>query len=309
MTIQRILKLVGVLIIGFVIFSACQDSNFVGATRTVDESDAKKASGPTDDPRENDDKKADESEDDDDNDKDKKKDLDENSDIDTVNSDKTDDEISTDADIARLEDEEIETEDGSIKVGRCSPDYTVPGTANIYLAGTASGTSISYKKGAPDRMPAQSPLLAVPDVKKCLKAGAKIYLKVSGQISHGSTAATNADGKMSAIYNHEKNVWLGKSDIKAPLNSLVGVFLSDEDPSSASGPATLNFETESERDYKTISPKKGQVFFIGDGKTNNGKNQKIVVPDGVTRLYLGIMDVFEWNNNSGSLTGAILIQK
>jgi hypothetical protein len=97
--------------------------------------------------------------------------------------------------------------------------------------------------------------------------------------------------------------------MKAPLNALVGVFLGDADPSNATAPAMLPFGEQAERDYVTISPQLGQVFFIGDGKGADGKYQTVVVPDGVTKLYFGIMDSFEWNNNSGQLTGAILIQK
>ncbi|HET9834372.1 MAG TPA: PEP-CTERM sorting domain-containing protein [Vicinamibacterales bacterium] len=43
-------------------------------------------------------------------------------------------------------------------------------------------------------------------------------------------------------------------------------------------------------------------FFIGDGRRLDGVTpQYFIVPNGATRLFLGTMDGFEWNNNAGSL--------
>lgn len=215
--------------------------------------------------------------------------------------------VGSDEAFATLPDADIDDTDGEVKAKRCSSPYKVPGRANIWLAGTPSGTSISYNKGAPDKVATEGPLLAVPDVKACFREGAKLYFDVSGEISHGGSAATSADGNVNGITGHEHAAWLGKSNVTAPYNSLLGVFLGDGDPSALPPPATLSFATQVERDYATLSPAKGQIFFIGDGKTTGGKYQKIVVPAGVTHLYLGIMDSFEWNNNSGELVGAILI--
>ncbi len=52
-------------------------------------------------------------------------------------------------------------------------------------------------------------------------------------------------------------------------------------------------------DYTSISPELKQVFFIGDGKRNDGTLQQIVVPAGATRFYLGMHDNINWANNSG----------
>jgi hypothetical protein len=51
-----------------------------------------------------------------------------------------------------------------------------------------------------------------------------------------------------------------------------------------------------------VSPGVQQVFFIGDGLTGTGSGttQQFVVPPGATRLFLGTMDAYEWNNNAGS---------
>lgn len=53
------------------------------------------------------------------------------------------------------------------------------------------------------------------------------------------------------------------------------------------------------RDFLTLSPQLKRVFFIGDGRTRRGDIQKFIVPSGATRLYIGIMDGYEWNNNNG----------
>src|SRR5262249_27176616 len=90
----------------------------------------------------------------------------------------------------------------------------------------------------------------------------------------------------------------GISGFTAPLNSLVGVFLSDAQPSSSPAPADFPYLPSD----GTVSPAVQQVFFIGDGvtRTGSGAAQQFVVPAGATRLFLGTWDSYEWNNNFGS---------
>jgi len=73
---------------------------------------------------------------------------------------------------------------------------------------------------------------------------------------------------------------------------LTGVFLNDSVP-SGNGPPVLNF-TDAEN-YLTLSPELSQTFFIGTGlsptNASPGFVSKIlVVPQGATRLFLGIAD-------------------
>jgi len=42
-----------------------------------------------------------------------------------------------------------------------------------------------------------------------------------------------------------------------------------------------------------------QPFYIGDGRRSTGEVQHVVVPTGATRLFIGTMDGYEWNNNVG----------
>ena len=51
------------------------------------------------------------------------------------------------------------------------------------------------------------------------------------------------------------------------------------------------------------------MFFIGDGKTSSGALRRYLVPAKATRLYLGVMDGYEWNNNSGSFTVTVAIER
>jgi hypothetical protein len=108
-------------------------------------------------------------------------------------------------------------------------------------------------------------------------------------------------GDLSQIISHLTAAENGLSDIVAPVNSLVGVFLGPSQP-DPSAPATLDFSTADSRDYTSLAPALQQVFYIGDGLTSTGAPHQVTVPDGATRLYLGTMDGFEWSNDSGAFS-------
>lgn len=97
----------------------------------------------------------------------------------------------------------------------------------------------------------------------------------------------------------------GISNIKAPINGMVAVFLNDNAPDSTTAPANLDFSTDSSRDYTSIAPALKQVFFVGDGRRSTGEAQQIVVPPGATRVFIGNMDAWQWNDNSGGYTATI----
>jgi hypothetical protein len=100
----------------------------------------------------------------------------------------------------------------------------------------------------------------------------------------------------------------GISDIAAPMNSLVGVFLSDEPPDGSKAPRALDYKSI-RRSKDSIAPALKQVFFIGDGRRSGGGLRRYLVPRGATRLFLGVMDGYEWNNNSGSFTAIVAIER
>ncbi len=186
-------------------------------------------------------------------------------------------------------------------------NYDVPATASPYLAGMPSGTMSSPNNphNSPDYAPFQSP---VEITELNFKPGEAFSLE---NISGGA----NNDLRWSDRYNPDGNLsWmtrndtatnsgeLGKSDMYAPINALVGVFLTDEDPRKSVTPEALDFRTEASRDFSELRPKNGQVFFIGDGKRADGTPQKFVAPKGATRFYLANWDGYEWNNNVGVRT-------
>ena len=193
----------------------------------------------------------------------------------------------------------------------CSVMHQVPGTANPYLAGVSNGTSITYdisKGGGPDPVDTTSkdyPVL-VQTNGNCISEGKTLVFKVRGLITYDrSVAAVNANGKILQTVSHQKGSYLGKSNITAPYCALLGVFLGDADPTNSAPPAALDFSTPAARDYLNMTPVLGQIFFIGTGMTSNGINHKVTVPSGAKRLFLGVMDSHQWNNNLGGVSAQI----
>ena len=123
----------------------------------------------------------------------------------------------------------------------------------------------------------------------------------TGFFAHGTAtgqAATSPDGGSTVPIIPMGSVG-GISGWNYRLNSLVGVFLDHTNvgPAPAAiNPAVMNFTS--------ISPLRGQVFFIGDGRTGTGSGtlQQFYVPLGATRLYFAAVDAGGWSNNTGTVT-------
>jgi hypothetical protein len=111
----------------------------------------------------------------------------------------------------------------------------------------------------------------------------------------------------------------GATDFIGPL---VGIFLENTLPASA--PPPLQFYVNNAADgglqtnFKTLSPKIGQVFFIGDGLTGTGAGaaQVFEIPATATHLYLGYVDSCAgttvpscFYDNSGSMSAIFQIQQ
>jgi RHS repeat-associated protein len=186
-----------------------------------------------------------------------------------------------------------------IKVDSVSLSGNIPGVSNIWLAGMPDGTIFDR-----DSAPINSPVL-INDVE--LNANSLSFINVTGGVSNAGycTAAygyTCAIPDGESFWNHLPGALNGISDVRAPINAVVGVFLDDSQPDTTPAPEAINFETFG-TDFLSLSPKLKQVFFIGDGLTGSGSGevQSFVIPDGATRLYLGVMDGYGWYNNSGSI--------
>lgn len=173
---------------------------------------------------------------------------------------------------------------------------TVPGNSNPYLSGLPDGSTASRGDEAPDESPVDTGL--------ALTAGQTLAFTVTGFVSHtGSASGPSPDG--SAIFTHFPGAQNGISDVTAPINALMGVFLTDERPDASPAPDALDFGDDAARDFATLAPGLKQVFFVGDGRDESGDVQDLVVPEGATRLFLGTMDGFGWFNNSGAFTVTI----
>jgi hypothetical protein len=186
-------------------------------------------------------------------------------------------------------------------------NQSVPGTANPFLAGMPKGSIASVNN--PHRSPdyagdasdwRQSPLA----VNMPISQGVRLsFDSIDGVVRHDPNLADyNPDGQLNSIGTNTAGSENGIGDVRAPINALVGVFLSDAAPNTSAAPESLDFSTAASRDFQVLEPKLKQIFFIGDGRDSLGRPQQFVVPRGATRLYLATWDFFEWNNNQGSRT-------
>ncbi len=178
---------------------------------------------------------------------------------------------------------------------------SIPGTASPFLAGMPNGSvsSLNNPHNSPDHAPSQSPV-AINGIS--LIAGSHItFDTINGNVSHDPTLATySPDGDLADIGHNTNGAENGIADAVAPINALMGIFLSDEQPNLTSPPSRLDFSTAQSRDFSSLSPQLKQPFFIGDGHDSHGNAQQFIVPPGATRFYLATWDFYEWNNNQGS---------
>lgn len=176
----------------------------------------------------------------------------------------------------------------------------VPGTSDPWLAGMPDGSTAScWEPEGCDVAPAQSPQLVVG---LCLIAGESLTFQATGGVAHAPGFPLQPPDGSNEVTNHnwdDDYAENGISDIIAPYDCLLGVFLDDVQPDQTPAPENLDFSLPASRNYHSIAPDLKQVFFIGDGLTSAGEVQQIVIPDGATRFYLGTMDSSTWLNNIG----------
>ena len=185
---------------------------------------------------------------------------------------------------------------------------SVPGKANIWLSGMPTGSTASYDDTATNA----PPVLAMN-----VTPGAVITFTASGMTSNsGSTANIGPDGNGSFVthmsgspdgnYNGLQN---GIQTLKAPLSSLIGVFITNAAPDTQTPPSTSrSYTSTTVNNVNYTDLKAQQPFFVGSGQNASGTTQSFIVPAGATRLYLGIFDTYENNNNPGSLSVGVTQQ-
>jgi PEP-CTERM motif len=188
----------------------------------------------------------------------------------------------------------------------------VPGSADPWLAGLSSGANASgYTPGSTgvDTAPGNSPVQVTG---LTIGAGTILTFSAGGSAAYGPPPLSGPDLKFSGpdgmpyqgnFIHHLAGPENGISDIRTPINALLGVFLGSADPTGSAAPGALDFSPTGNvlggTGYGTLSPGLQQVFFIGDGLDAMGHSQQIVAPAGATRLYLGTADGWEWVGNRG----------
>jgi hypothetical protein len=168
-----------------------------------------------------------------------------------------------------------------------------------------NGTTANWYDVAPDESPTLVTGLT-------LTAGASLNFQFSGTVSNQpGNAPFDCDGNTGWIIDDYYATANGNAeheiaDIKAPIVSIIGVFLDARQPDTWAAPASLDFTSATSRDFATLSPQLKQPFYIGDGLRADGVTpQNFVVPTGATRLYIGVMDGQQWSDNSGSMSTVI----
>ena len=194
---------------------------------------------------------------------------------------------------------------------KISYPFAINGNTNPFLAGAISSAVIAYPESI-DTAENNSPVQVVPMGSSCLEAGQILSFQVEGKVAYSTLPEhmSEADGLPSTIVRHSLGSLNELSDIQGPINSLVAVFLDSSPPSArAQAPQSLDFSEAAAREFKYLTPKIGQIFFIGNGKDSTGASQSFIVPKGASRLYLAALDEFDWNNNQGRYSGVISCRK
>lgn len=187
--------------------------------------------------------------------------------------------------------------------------HTVSSQYDPWLAGAPDGTKASYNDVAPYQSPSQVAIPLTPNTYITFNdvAGKMTHYKTGTQFgpdgdanrSYWTHGADSPGGPTPAAEN-------GIADAKMPICAMLGVFLDDSNPSKSAAPERRDYQSPESRNktlYDDIKLK--QPFFIGDGLTSGKEIQKFKVPAGATRLYICVMDGYEWKNNTGGFTTTV----
>lgn len=160
---------------------------------------------------------------------------------------------------------------------------------NPWLAGAPDGTT-----GSGSAAPADSPVLVADAA--FFSPGEALTFKAEGNVGTTSTlyGPEGFDGETTEAAQN------GLASLRAKWAATIGVFLDDTVPVPGDQPAGLDFSDAGlGEDFTSLAPELRQPFFIGDGRTSDGVVQEFIVPEGATRLFLGVMDDDNWASNVG----------
>lgn len=196
-------------------------------------------------------------------------------------------------------------------------DVTVAGTDAIFLAGRTDLTILDPALPWGDANPATEDgmLRHSGPTPEEAKETLPPHISVSGgdvvrvlDPAEGGINFFNGFGSTGGFFGPEGNSSLTSSSItgfgsisgyKGTQGALVGLFLDNAIPTGSAAPATLDFSLIG-KDFTSLSPLLGQVFFIGDGRTGGGIFHEFLAPAGATRLFFGVPDAFGFNGVPGA---------
>jgi len=110
----------------------------------------------------------------------------------------------------------------------------IPGTSDPWLAGMPDGSTASAGDIAPNQSPVQVSGLQ-------LNSSDILTFSATGAVNNVPSGPGFAPDGETRIFSHAPGAENGISDITAPINSLVGVFLGNAQPSLSSAPNILDF--------------------------------------------------------------------
>jgi hypothetical protein len=154
----------------------------------------------------------------------------------------------------------------------------VYGSSNITLAGAPDGRAVRD-----DSSPLQSPV----EVPLALRPGQTVEVSATGLV--GPSYYGPDTPPTGTYYNETTQRDFGISRITGPAYSLIGLFLGPGAPNPGLLPPDVDFSQQSARDAVRLTPMLQQPFYIGSGTTRSGDRRSFVVPQGATRLFLGVL--------------------
>jgi hypothetical protein len=176
----------------------------------------------------------------------------------------------------------------------------VYGAADIFLAGRTAPYTIKGAHGV-DAAAKNAP----PCIRLKVPAGHSIAITASGNA--GGSADANGDLKRIVLAGPAeiKGLRLGLSSVRAPLDSLVGVFIPSR-PNKGRAPGTLDYRSALARDAITVQPAVDQVFFIGRGINSRNIHKRYIEPAGAQSLCLGMLTFIGGNHGAhGKFTAVV----
>lgn len=177
-------------------------------------------------------------------------------------------------------------------------------SASLAQSGTlyvdAKSNVFGYGEGAPEPGGGGGGLVA-PSIVLGPGTGRTITFSATGQAGWGGQLYNGPDGGDFATWT-AINSYGPISGYTGPESGhLLGLFLPADDFSALPAPSAYGYMNLGDYAMESYSPELRQLFFIGDGLTGKGigTTQSFAVPDGASRLVLGIADAFAFSGNPG----------